>query len=229
MPTARPMSRMTELICGSTGMTWLTSAVTPSAPATAVMPSSRGIPAATTAPKASSRISSVTGSDVTSARWKSFPIRSPIARLALASPNSPMKSSEWARWTAAVAASAGYDAILGSGRIAGDLERQQRRGSVLGAHALVAALAAATRSAQSPACGTSAPRGHRQRRGTALPTADRCGSGTAPARRRARWETRRPAPGWRPATRRSPSLTASARPSRPRCRARTRSRQTRAS
>ena len=58
------------------GMRWLTSAVSPSAAATAVIPSSSGMPAATSAPKATTRISSVTGSDVTSARWKSCWMRS---------------------------------------------------------------------------------------------------------------------------------------------------------
>ena len=74
-PTARPISRITELIDSSTCNRWLSSAVSPSAAATAVMPSRSGIPAATSAPKASTRIRSVTGSEVNSARWKSSAMR----------------------------------------------------------------------------------------------------------------------------------------------------------
>ena len=75
------------------------------------------MPAATSAPKASTRITSVTGSDVNSARWKSADMRSLIALLALPSPTSPMNSPGWARCTAAVAASAGptrSEAVSGS-------------------------------------------------------------------------------------------------------------------
>ena len=139
MPTARPMSRITELIDSSTRMTWLKSAVSPSAAATAVMPSSSGMPAATSAPKATTRISSVTGSEVISARWKSFWMRFMIALLALASPNSPTNSSGGlAARRPSRPARARRDPWRV--RIAGDLEGQQRRGPVLGALALVAAL-----------------------------------------------------------------------------------------
>lgn len=65
------------------------------------------MPAATSAPKATTRITSVTGSDVISAIRKSSPMRFMIALLELASPNSPTNSLGWARCTAAVAASAG--------------------------------------------------------------------------------------------------------------------------
>ena len=210
-------------------MRWLTSAVSPSAAATAVMPSSSGIPAATSAPKAKSRISSVTGSEVTSARWKSFWMRSLIAWLALRVAELADEELGMGSLNGGRRGQRGRDAILGGVRIAGDLERQQRRGAVLGAHALVAALQAATRSARRRGCGTGARRAHRRRRGTALPTADRCGSGTAPARPRARSGNSRPAPGWPPATRRSPvRLLERDRPDR-RCRARRRQRRRRAS
>ncbi len=75
------------------------------------------MPAATSAPKATTRIRSVTGSEVTSACWKSSWMRFMIALLALASPNSPTNRPGWARWTAAVAASAGptrFFAVSGS-------------------------------------------------------------------------------------------------------------------
>ena len=95
------------MIDSSTRIRWLKRAVSPRAAATAVMPSSSGMPAATSAPKATTRISSVTGSEVISARWKSSWMRFMIALLTLASPNSPTNRPGWARCTAAVAASAG--------------------------------------------------------------------------------------------------------------------------
>ena len=55
----------------STCSTWLSSSVTPSAASTAVKPSSNGTPAATNAPNASTRMNSVTGTEVASALWKS--------------------------------------------------------------------------------------------------------------------------------------------------------------
>ena len=53
---------------------WLISATIPIVPITAVSASSSGMLAATSAPKVISRIRSVIGSEVTSARWKSLPI-----------------------------------------------------------------------------------------------------------------------------------------------------------
>ena len=54
-----------------------------------------------------------------------------IALLALASPNSPTSRPGWARCTAAVAASAGADAVLRGVGVARDLEGDQRRAAVL--------------------------------------------------------------------------------------------------
>ena len=193
MPTASPISRITELIDESTRMRWLSSAVSPSAAATAVMPSSSGIPAADERAEgedAGSRASPA--ASVTSARWKSCWMRFVIAWLALASPNSPTKSPGWAACTAAAAASAGADAILRGVGIARDLERHQRRGAVLGALPLVAALQRRRDARHRRDAGQARPRAPRRRRGTALPAADRCGSGSAPARPRARSGTRRP-------------------------------------
>src|SRR5829696_7292678 len=59
------------------------------------MPSSTGTPAATSAPNAMSRISSVTGRARTSARWKSFSTVWSSSYSALAWPNSPMKNPGW--------------------------------------------------------------------------------------------------------------------------------------
>ena len=88
------------------------------------------MPAATSAPKASTRITSVTGTDVISARWKSVARRSLMALVALASPTWPISRSGCARCTAAVAASAGVDAVLRGVGIARDLERHQRGAAV---------------------------------------------------------------------------------------------------
>src|SRR6478752_2238300 len=57
------MSSTTEEIDWSTGSTWLTIPIRPIVPATALMPSRTGTPAATSAPNASSRMISVIGSD----------------------------------------------------------------------------------------------------------------------------------------------------------------------
>ncbi len=80
----------------------------PIAPSTAVKPSTTGISAATSAPKASSRIASVIGSDVYSARLKSFVTVAPITWLALAMPNSSIRYSGFARCVPATASSAAW-------------------------------------------------------------------------------------------------------------------------
>ncbi len=80
---------MIELIISSIGMIWLGSATRPSVAITAVNPSSSGMPAATSAPKATTRITSVIGSDSVSAFLKSSSNALDSALLALASPNWP--------------------------------------------------------------------------------------------------------------------------------------------
>ena len=75
---------------------------------TAVRPSSIGMPAATSAPKTTMRIPSVTGSAVYSARVKSFPIVSSRASVALAAPNCSTRNSGFADWTSATAARTGF-------------------------------------------------------------------------------------------------------------------------
>ena len=64
-------------------------------PATADSASSTGMPAATIAPKATTRMSSVIGSDSVSARLKSFSSVSASALPTLASPNCSTRSSGW--------------------------------------------------------------------------------------------------------------------------------------
>ena len=69
---------------------WLITPIRPIVPSTAVRPSSKGTPAATRAPKAIKRISSVIGSEVISAVLKSLLIELLTWLSELASPNSPM-------------------------------------------------------------------------------------------------------------------------------------------
>ncbi len=71
------------------GTIWLGSATRPSVAITAVNPSSSGTPAATRAPKASTRMISVIGSESVSAFLKSSSKAFDSALLALAPPNSP--------------------------------------------------------------------------------------------------------------------------------------------
>ena len=73
----------------STCSTWLNRSVTPSAANTAVKPSSSGTPAATSAPNATTRMTSVTGTDVASALWKSSLTSVFTAWAVLAVPSSP--------------------------------------------------------------------------------------------------------------------------------------------
>ena len=74
-------------------------------PITAVSASSSGSPAATSEPKARMRITSVIGSDSTSAFWKSSSNAADNALSALASPNCSTRRSGCAAWAALVAAS----------------------------------------------------------------------------------------------------------------------------
>ena len=80
---------MIELIISSIGMIWLGSAMSPSVAITALNPSSSGMPAATRAPNATTRISSVIGSESFSAFLKSSENDFDSALSALAPPNSP--------------------------------------------------------------------------------------------------------------------------------------------
>ena len=93
------------MIASSTGDSWLNSETRPIVPNTADRASSSGRPAATSEPKATMRISSVTGSDSVSAFLKSSSKTSPSALPALASPNCSMRRSGFARCAAATAAS----------------------------------------------------------------------------------------------------------------------------
>ena len=81
------MSSTTELIDSLTGKAWLIGPIRPIVAATAVAASTSGTDAATSAPKAISRISSVTGSDVYSACLKSSSKLLDRARSELSSPD----------------------------------------------------------------------------------------------------------------------------------------------
>src|SRR5438270_82928 len=102
-----PMSRMTELVAPDACATWLTRFETPTDASTAEKASSTGTPAATNAPKASNRMRNVIGSDIFSAREKSFPMVALSAWFALAPPSSSTTKPGCACWTAATASSTG--------------------------------------------------------------------------------------------------------------------------
>ncbi len=104
---------------------------------TAVSARSSGRPAATSAPNATTRISSVIGSERNSAFLKSSSKDFDSALSALASPNCSTRSCGLAFWAAAVAASGGVDAVLGLIVVARELERDERRAAVLGELTLV--------------------------------------------------------------------------------------------
>jgi hypothetical protein len=63
-----PTMRITDMVASAVWMTWLASAFSPVAASTAENASSTGRPAATSAPNATKRMPSVSGSDVYSAR-----------------------------------------------------------------------------------------------------------------------------------------------------------------
>ena len=102
-----PIRRIIEAVFCEAWKTWLTSAERPTEPSTAESASSTGTPAATTAPKASSRIRNVTGTVIRSALAKSRPTTSFTALSALAPPNSATVIRGCVRCTAATASSTG--------------------------------------------------------------------------------------------------------------------------
>jgi hypothetical protein len=75
------MSRITLPIDSFAGIRWEASADSPIAEPTADIASSSGTPAAISAPKATSRITRVSGRLISSARWKSLPIVSDMPLL----------------------------------------------------------------------------------------------------------------------------------------------------
>ena len=97
---------------------------------TAVSARSSGTPAATRAPKAISRMISVTGRDVISALPKSDWTMSLICCWVLASPNSPTVNPGCAFCTSSTAAKRRLHPVHDLGVVAGDLETEQRRASV---------------------------------------------------------------------------------------------------
>ncbi len=105
MPTAIPISRITDEVESEAWKTWLRIADRPIEPSTPENASSTGTPAATKAPKAMSRIRKVIGTESCSALAKSWLTVSLSARTALASPNSAIVNPGWERWTPATASS----------------------------------------------------------------------------------------------------------------------------
>src|ERR687892_379909 len=92
---------MTELAASSIAKTRLGRASRLIAATTAERPTSSGIAAATSAPKTTMRIPSVTGTAVYSARLKSAAIVCSSASCALASPNASTRKPAWRSCTAA--------------------------------------------------------------------------------------------------------------------------------
>ena len=101
------------------------------AAATAVTARSSGTNAASSAPKARTRITSVIGSDVNSAFWKSSSNAWDSALSALPSPNCSMRKSACRLSRAATASSDGSIRVLGV--LARYVEGHERRAAVLGA------------------------------------------------------------------------------------------------
>ena len=89
----------------STGAIWLIGPSSPSVMATLVSASRIGIPAATSAPKANTRMSSVSGIDRSADLPISWLLLSFAALLMLVSPDSSTRSCVWAFCAAATAAS----------------------------------------------------------------------------------------------------------------------------
>ncbi len=97
------MSRITDERFESIGEIWLGSATRPSAAMTVVMPMSIGTSAATSEPKASTRISSVRGNDSSSALPRSDEKVSLSSLFELTEPNCSIRRPGWAAATAATA------------------------------------------------------------------------------------------------------------------------------
>jgi hypothetical protein len=102
-----PIIRITLLTNSAAGNAWLMSAKIPIAPRTDRNASPTGIRPATSAPNASSRMTSVTGSDVYSARWKSLSNTLLSSWLELARPNSSIRKLGLPFWADATAAMTG--------------------------------------------------------------------------------------------------------------------------
>jgi hypothetical protein len=98
---------MIEEIVSSMGTSWLGSATRPSVAATAERPSSSGMPAATSAPKATTRMARVIGMESVSAFLKSSSKDCESALLELASPNCPTKTPRFWAATRSTAATTG--------------------------------------------------------------------------------------------------------------------------
>ena len=102
-----PISMIRICVLSPVAMNWLETAVSPKAVNTEVSPSSTGMPAASSAPKASSRMISVIGTDRNSAFWKSCLSLSSNRLPDEASPNCSTRRPGWSAATAFTAASIG--------------------------------------------------------------------------------------------------------------------------
>src|SRR3954470_8887874 len=125
------MSRITFMIAEETGAMWLIGPARPIVPTTAEIASSSGSPAATSVPKARTRMISVRGSDMNSAFWRSFSPASLMAFWALTSPNCPISRPGWdfeAASTVLTAAATGPSAASESPFTSNDTSAERRSG-----------------------------------------------------------------------------------------------------
>ncbi|CAM5235422.1 hypothetical protein SANTM175S_04890 [Streptomyces antimycoticus] len=114
-----------SLICTQ----WLTTATRPVVARNAVIASTTGSSAATSAPKTISRMPRATGSAENSAWVKSSPNASSNAFWPLASPNSSIRRSWWRSWALPTASRTGWmcsDAFSGSPRISNCTSAERR-------------------------------------------------------------------------------------------------------
>ena len=109
----------------SIGMSELGSATRPNVAMMAVRASRSGMPAATSAPKTTSRMISVTGIESSPAFLRSS-MKAASTSLSALTPNEPMNSSGCAAWTSSTAATTGSIFVGGVVRIADDVEVDER-------------------------------------------------------------------------------------------------------
>ncbi|MBB2740553.1 UNVERIFIED_ORG: hypothetical protein FHR35_000373 [Microbispora rosea subsp. rosea] len=103
MPTATPMSSTMDEVALLIGTQWATTWSSPNVPATVLSASSSGIPAATSEPNTTRRITTVSGSEMNSERLKSFWMPWSTATARLRSPACATLTCGWRCATASTA------------------------------------------------------------------------------------------------------------------------------
>ena len=123
---------MISAVTSVVGMNWLMIEFRPNVASTAEKARSTGMPAATAAPNANSRMTSVSGSETFLAWFRSPSILLERTWSADACPNSAMCISGCAFWSPATAFMTGWIRSLAVSDIARDVELHERRSAVLG-------------------------------------------------------------------------------------------------